>query len=247
MEMKRRQIHEKYHLEGKIQKRIISDKNFTYRNSIQILKKLLKRRKSILDIGCGVGTIDFYLASKGKNVTGIDISQIAIDLANASSKQLKLDHKLHFRRLDFPTNDIKGKFDIVLLSEVLEHLIDDIDVLKNVGKLLDRKNGLVVISTPSRNAPLYKLGVLKGFDDRVGHLRRYSEEELSLKLNKTGYEIVSLYKTEGALRNFLFTNKFGGFLIKFLKGFLSDLVAILDGFLVPLFGESQIYVVARKR
>jgi len=35
-----------------------------------------------LDVGCGVGTLDFYLASKGKSVTGIEISKRAVNIAN---------------------------------------------------------------------------------------------------------------------------------------------------------------------
>ena len=54
---------------------------FTYRHLIRILKPYLPKVKKILDIGSGVGTIDFYLASKGKEVTGIEISKSAVELA----------------------------------------------------------------------------------------------------------------------------------------------------------------------
>ena len=71
-------LYETYHSNRRLQKRIISDNNFTYRELIKIMKPHLNKIQSVLDIGSGAGTIDFYLASKGKKVTGIEISKSAV-------------------------------------------------------------------------------------------------------------------------------------------------------------------------
>ena len=82
-----RRVHEKYHIKTTAQKKIIDDKNFTYRLLIKVLSKKINTKKlKVLDIGCGAGTICFYLANKGHDVTGIDISQKAINECRVSAK-----------------------------------------------------------------------------------------------------------------------------------------------------------------
>jgi SAM-dependent methyltransferase len=68
-------LYEDYHFNRRHLKRIIDDRDFTYSNIIYFLKKYLSSETKILDIGCGVGTIDFYLALRRNFVVGIDISR----------------------------------------------------------------------------------------------------------------------------------------------------------------------------
>lgn len=106
----------------------------------------------------------------------------------------------------------------------------------------------MIASSPSKNAPLYRMGALKTFDRKVGHLRRYSENDFVDLFKKEGFVILETNKTEGILRNFLFTNPFGGFLLRILnKKPFSRVVTFIDNLSVPLFGESDIYIVAQKR
>mgnify|MGYP001604730736 FL=1 len=63
-----------------------------------------------------------------------------------------------------------------------------------------------------------------------------------------GLEILELKKTEGILRNFLFTNSLGGFLLKILNKWpISKIVTFLDNLTIPVFGESDIFLVAKKK
>src|SRR5690242_15138007 len=52
--------------------------------------------KSVLEYGCGPGSYAFFLAQRGATVTGIDISDIAIDQAREDAKRKLLD-KIDFR------------------------------------------------------------------------------------------------------------------------------------------------------
>lgn len=240
-------LYERYHSKRSEQKRTIGDDNFTYRELLSLLQKHSLDTKKILDIGCGVGTIDFYLVKKGADVLGIDISQNAILIARKNAQNFSLNKKARFEAVNFPESVPKGKFDIIVCSEVLEHLKQDKTAITKIKNLL-QNGGMVIASSPSLNAPLYKMGLLKGFDWEVGHLRRYTLESFVKLFESSGFKVLETKKTEGVLRNFLFTNSFGGFLLRILNKWpFSKVVTFVDNFSIPIFGESNFYLVAQKK
>lgn len=238
-------FYERFHRRTKVQKKIIEKRNFTYRNLISVLERYINDQDEILDIGCGAGTIDFYLASRGHKVLGIDIAGDALDRCEKSAQLLGLESKLSFEKLNFPEERPQGKFDLVICSEVLEHLKNDEKAISVIFELL-RPGGFAVFSVPSQNAPLYKLGIAKEFDKKVGHLRRYSLKEIKALVSKEDFLICEVKKSEGIFRNFLFLNPVASMAIRFIRGSLSDLVTFIDNLSLRFFGESQIFVVAQK-
>lgn len=237
--------YEDFHKNTLFQTRIINRNNFTYRIILNIISKYLESHRKILDIGCGAGTISLYLASKGKKVYGIDISNIAIKSCLESARKLGMESNVHFETMNFPNKIPKEKFDFILLIEVIEHLKNDQLALDKTFSLL-KKGGIAIISTPSKNAPLYKLGLAHEFDERVGHLRRYSLDELVGRCESAGFKILETRKTEGVVRNFLFLNPIAGKFIRFIKFFISDIVTFIDEISLKIFGESDIFVVVKK-
>ena len=93
---------------------------------------------------------------------------------------------------------------------------------------------------------VYRLGFAKKFDFRVGHLRRYSVSSIKKAIEGVGFKIIKTYRTESILRNSLFLFKPLGFFIKFIRGFLVKIFHVFDQLLVLIFGESQIFIVAKK-
>jgi len=184
------------------------------------------------------------LAKNGANILGIDVSKKAIDVCIKSSKKLGLDNSTKFKIIDFPKKILNKKFDIIICSETLEHIKEDLLAVKGIRKMI-KQEGVVIISVSSNNAPLYKWGCANEFDKNVGHLRRYSIEQLSLMLENEDFKILEIVKLEGLLRNFLFLNKRAGKAIRFLKSYISDLASFFDFMLIPLFGESNILIVAK--
>lgn len=239
--------YEKFHKGSKIQSKIIKRKNFTYGKLIQLLEKYLNKEDMILDIGCGIGTIDFYLADKCKHLLGIDVSKGAIKVCRENSRVLGLEKKLEFKQSNFPVQNLLGQFNLIICSEVLEHLENDRQAVKTVFKLLS-SGGVVIFSVPSQNAPLYRIGFLNKFEKKVGHLRRYLSEDLKEIINKEGFTIKEFVKTEGLLRNFLFVNPLGWIVIKVLNnvGSMSDIVTFFDNLSINFFGESNIFIVVQK-
>ncbi len=234
-----------FHTSTSPQLKFITEKNFTYRLLLEEINKYIKANEKILDIGCGAGTLGLYIGKKRKQAVGIDISRKAVESANESAKRLNLKNVI-FEVINFPMQIPKGKFDFIIFTEVIEHLEDDNQALKQIYKLLN-KGGIVLISTPSKNAPLHRLGYARGFDKRVGHLRRYTVEELTKKCAENGLVVIETKKIEGILRNFLFLSPKAGKLVRFVKFFISDLITFIDNLTVPIFGESNIIVVARKK
>jgi 2-polyprenyl-3-methyl-5-hydroxy-6-metoxy-1,4-benzoquinol methylase len=241
-------LYEIFHKNSKIQYRVISENNFTYIEVIKTLRGIFKKYKisNVLDYGCGVGTLSLYIGKKGINVTGFDVSDSAIRQAKENALNLGLFKKTHFFTIDKMKRVLRGKyFDLIILIEVIEHLPNDFQTLKFLTSHLN-KHGLLVITTPSVNAPLYKLGLLNRFDKRVGHIRRYNEDMLKKLHIKLNQKILMIDKKESFLRNSFYTFSKMGWIIKFMKGPISDYFMLLDNFLVKLFGESDYFVVSEK-
>lgn len=237
-------IHEEYHSRTNSQDKLIKKNNFTYILLLETMEKYLDKKMNVLDIGCGAGTLDFYLSDKVKKIKGIDISKKAISSCEITKNNLGIKN-LDFELIYFPKEKPKGKYDFIIFSEVIEHLEDDNLSIKEIYKLL-KPGGILFLSTPSVNAPLHKLGLTKKFDKDVGHVRRYNLTELSKLLTTNKFKILETKKIEGILRNFLFVNPIAGKLVRFIKFSLSDIVTTADSATVPIFGESNYIVVAKK-
>ena len=241
-------VNEKYHSKSKIQKRIINSKNFTYRILVSIIDKYIRSGERIADFGSGVGTLDFYLASRSNKVTGVDFSEIAINMAKLNSRALGVEKSVRYFKRELPFADIPGKYDSVLMTEVIEHLPDENLVLKAANKIL-KKSGILIISTRSSNAPLYRIGLTKRHDKNVGHLQRYTLNRLEKLVIKQGFCVTETGITEGLIRDFLFSfPRLGSQIVKVANKFVifSDFLTLIDNIFLEIFGGAQIYLVARK-
>lgn len=242
-------VNEAYHKADKVQKRVITSKNFTYRTLTDVLDKYVKENSEIVDLGCGVGTLDFYLASNGCNVTGIDDSEIAVQMAKKNAEVLGLTKRVKYIRKNIFGFKTNKKYDAVLLFEVIEHLPFDEKAIKLTKGLL-RKNGYLFVSTRSSNAPLTRLGVTKKHDENVGHLRRYTLQGLGKMIRGEDLKVVVSKKTEGLLKELLFSYpKLGSPFIRLANRFsiISDILHFFDTLSMRLFGESQLIIVAKKK
>ena len=85
----------------------------------------------------------------------------------------------------------------------------------------------------------------KKLTERETSLCRFSDSIKKI-VEDARFKIIQIDRTESILRNSLFLFKPLGFFIKFIRGFLVKVFHILDKFLVLVFGESQIFIVAKK-
>lgn len=118
------------------------------------LASSLAKNKEVLDIGCGYGYGSYILALGARNVVGIDEDEEAV--THAKSKYNRENLKFHqVTAIDYLSYSYQ-KFDLVVMFEVLEHVVEQKELLKRVKNSL-RGNGLLVLSTPNRRfTPFYR-------------------------------------------------------------------------------------------
>lgn len=108
------------------------------------------RGKRVLDAGSSQGISSLLLAREGFEVLGIDIEKDSIAYAN---KELERESNSVQKRVTFQLGDIAetlsahGKFDTILLGEVLEHLTYPDRVLANLRECLS-EGGRIVVTVP---------------------------------------------------------------------------------------------------
>ncbi len=232
-----------YHSKNSFFYKAITAGNFTYFYILQLLQKADSiKGATILDVGCGVGALSFYFAGQGaKAVVGVDVSSRAIQIAQTAQG------KLLFPNVVFKHGELVNNmyaFNMLFCSEVIEHVADDSAFLHTLHSNI-KPGGTLVLTTPSKENVLYKLGFYKKFDKEVGHERRYTKAGLAKLITSHGFVIQVIREVEGPLRNILFTTKLG-FLIRFIRGPLVPLFHFFDTLSAKIFGASDIQVIARK-
>jgi len=246
-------FYDRFHSTNSEQEKVISENNYTYSQIIKIIRRYKPLIKGhtvrVLDYGSGVGVLDLFLAKNmSMEIVGLDISSRAVYLASSSARRLGLNSKVRFHQLNgIPKQLLKERFDLVLCLEVLEHVKDHYGLVNWLVKRL-KSRGLLIVSVPSANAPLYRLGISTDFDHKVGHLRRYTRLSILRLVKSTGVlKVLSIKRTEGIIRNSLFLLPKLGFLIRFIRGPLVGLLTLVDNVAVILFGESDLILVAKKK
>lgn len=85
----------------------------------------------VLEIGCGGGAITIPVASAGSRITGVDISYAEISHAKEAA-QLNGNYALHLVVANGGNVAFREKFDLIIASEVLEHVYDPIALVTNM-------------------------------------------------------------------------------------------------------------------
>ena len=121
--------------------------------------KRIQATQNVLDIGCGIGAVAFDIAEKaGAHVVGIDLSDGNIDQARKQYSHPHVEYRVGDALKDLP----EETFDVVVLSNVLEHLRERASFLRNVVARLKPKIILIRVPVFERDwrVPLKKeLGV----------------------------------------------------------------------------------------
>ena len=127
-------------------KNIKSGKNFEFRRRAQIINALTKNSGfSIVDLGCGNGSIIEKILQnnkKIKQVTLIDYSKNMLLLAKKKLTRFKIKKK--FLKEDVFKIYLKGKTDIVLCIGVLGHVINSKKLIFKISQLVKPNSSLLI-------------------------------------------------------------------------------------------------------
>ena len=115
--------------------------------------------KMVLDIGCGGGILAESIAKKGANVTGIDLSEKALKVADLHSLESGVAVRYELIAAEDLAAREPGKYDVVTCMEMLEHVPDPAAIVKACATLV-KPGGHVFFSTLNRNPKSYLFAIL---------------------------------------------------------------------------------------
>ena len=115
--------------------------------------------KAVLDVGCGGGILSESMADKGAKVTGIDLGEKALKVAQLHSLEsgVAVDYKLI--SVEELAEKSPASFDAVTCLEMLEHVPNPASVVAACAKLV-KPGGHVFFSTINRNPKAYLFAVI---------------------------------------------------------------------------------------
>jgi 2-polyprenyl-6-hydroxyphenyl methylase / 3-demethylubiquinone-9 3-methyltransferase len=115
--------------------------------------------KKVLDIGCGGGILAEAMARRGASVTGIDLSEKALKVAELHLLESQLEISYRKAMAEELAAETPGAFDVVTCMELLEHVPEPSAMVAACARLV-RPGGQVFFSTINRNPKAYLFAVL---------------------------------------------------------------------------------------
>lgn len=174
-------------LESKNPIEYITEVEDVYNSVYSCIKEYSEKLKEpkILELGSGLGYFTYGLKKSGYDITGLDISKDAVEKAIKAYGE-------HYICADLFKYSEKNqeKYDIVIMTEVIEHISEPDEFLKAIKKIL-KKGGIVIITTPNKGA--YPKNFVWYTDFPPIHLWWFSKESLKKIGQVTGYKNVSFY------------------------------------------------------
>lgn len=220
------QIYNEGYFKGDVYKNYLEEETHRrrlFRSKIKLIGKYIPGNGSVLDVGCGMGFFLMEMQNKGYRVDGVEISEYAADIASK-----KLNTRIISR--DLLNTSYKSKqFNIVTFWDVLEHIYDPVESLKEVLRII-RQDGVLIIETLNissltarvlkRKWPLYYPPY---------HLYYYNHRSMSRLLENTGFRIIKSFPVQTYIKSHSEYRAFRYFrypVIRDLAGMLFDDVVI---------------------
>jgi glycosyltransferase involved in cell wall biosynthesis len=164
------------------------------------------RAHNVVDLGCSDGFISLPLAKAGFKVDGLDLDPRCIKLANERAEKWGLKELAGFTQGAISSVSEWAecadfyKYDLAILFETIEHVVDPAELLETVEKIADH----VVLTTPYL---AWERGEIEDWDkvELKGHLRIFDLVDMEQLLNSRG-RISNLYRQEWGLSAWIFAD-----------------------------------------
>ncbi len=158
---------------------------------IWIRRQLLPGKLRTLDAGCGSGAFTMYAGKIGNEAVGLSFDSENNQIASERARLLRLNN------VNFITADLRkleevsatlGQYDQIICTEVIEHIIDDAKVIRDLSALLKR-GGRLILTTPFKNGkPVYG-DTVSEYEDG-GHVRMgYTHDEIRSLFDQAGLRV----------------------------------------------------------
>ena len=115
--------------------------------------------KNVLDVGCGGGILAESMARKGATVTGIDLSEKALKVADLHSLESGAQVRYELIAAEALAAKEPGQYDVVTCMEMLEHVPDPAAIVQACATLV-KPGGHVFFSTLNRNPKSYLFAII---------------------------------------------------------------------------------------
>lgn len=151
----------------------------------------------VLDVGSGPGSLAWDLVSRsGATVVGVDNNPVHL----AFARETFADERLAFADADLLQTVPAGHFDVVVLSNVLEHFAERVDLLRRLVASATPSRVLVRVPVYARDwtVPLREELGLPHFSDPTHHVE-YDEAGFRAELREAGLEVTELLLAWGEI------------------------------------------------
>jgi len=142
-----------------------------------------RHARNLIDVGCGYGLkLARFLAPLGVDIVGID-SAHAIEFC-------RREHRFgswYVDDLEAPKLRLERRFDLVISSDVIEHLIDPDNLLRYI-RGVSHASTVIVLSTPERD--LRRGSESMGPPQNPAHVREWNQAELAGYLGDRGFRVL---------------------------------------------------------
>lgn len=161
----------------------------------------------VLDVGCGSGALSEAIKKIGYRVIGIESNA---DACAVAARRIDKVVEMDLQKIDDLKREVNcGQVDIIVFSDVLEHLYDPYTTLKSYLEFL-KPGGLVLISLPNAAVWSNRLRLLMGnfnYDDTGvrdrTHIRFFTFKSARQIIEASGCNIVTVDFTPYIVRAFL--------------------------------------------
>ena len=171
--------------------------NFDY-----LLKNLKQngKGKKLLDVGTGRGYLLEAAKKRGFECYGVELSKYT-----SKKAQEKFPGKIFNGKLE-NSNYPKEFFDIITLTDVIEHITDPHTFFKEIKKIL-KKNGLILITTPNTESLTKKIMNENWFQYKEEHVIYWNKKSLYFLMKKINFKIF-LFKNNSKKLKFQYYNDY---------------------------------------
>ena len=154
--------------------------------------------KEVLDVGCGGGILAEAMAERGARVSGIDLSERALKVAQLHLYESGRSVDYRLLSAEAAAAEQPGRYDVVVCMELLEHVPDPASTVQACAQLL-KPGGLAFFSTIARNPKAYLYAILgaeyvlkllpRGTHDYAKFIR---PSELAAMCRRAGLEVLDM-------------------------------------------------------